>query len=132
MFEDVVQKRDPITVIFYCGLAPFALAWWIHNSLTTGFLLEAYLISIAVFVIGPFEVRKQDSKERWFWNTMLRAGAVTHPLLLVGLWFLDATHPTFVAGTGTIFLVAFVVSMAETVLLGETVKRFRPADERGR
>jgi hypothetical protein len=126
MFEYVDGGTDRVTVIFYWGCVPFGLAWAFHNSLVTGFALEAYLISIGVFVLNPFEMQKQDAKQRWFWQIMLRAGAVVHPLCLIGLWFLDATYPAFVTGTGTIFFMALVVAGGEMVILGETVERFRP------
>jgi hypothetical protein len=37
----------------------------------------------------------------------------------------DATYPSFVTGTGTLFFVAFVVAVIETEVLGETIDRFR-------
>jgi hypothetical protein len=129
MFEYVNRKRDPITVAFYCGCVPFGLAWAVYRSLKTGFALEAYFITCAVFVLNPFEFRQQDVKQRWFWKIILRTGAVIHPLLLIGLWFLDSTYPVFVTGTGTIFFMAFIVAMAEIIVLGETVRRVRPDDE---
>ncbi len=125
MFEDSVEKRDPITIIFYCGLAPFVVAWWIRNSLATGFAMEAYLVTCCVFIVDPFEMRKEYVRQRWYWRIMLRAGLIVHPPVLIGLWFLDKTHSVFVDGTGTIFLMALAISVAEIVILGETVKRFQ-------
>src|SRR6185437_3975148 len=126
MFENSVEKRDPITIVFYCGLAPFAVAWWIRNSLATGFALEAYLITCCVFVVDPFEMRKKYVTQRWFWRIMLRAVVVVHPIILVGLWFLDKLHPVFVDGTGTIFLMAIVIAAAEIGVLAGIVKHLRP------
>lgn len=127
---DYVSKRDPIATVFYCGIVPFGLAWAFHPSFVTGFMLETYLITCVVFVTTPFEFRKDQVKHRWFWKIMLEAGAIVHSVFLVGLWFLDARHPTFVIGTGTIFFVAFVVSVTEIVILGQIVKRYQPADQK--
>lgn len=128
MFDYINQKRDPITIVFYCGGAPFGLAWALHQSLITGFALETYLITCIAFVLQPFEFRKQDIKQRWFWKILLGAGAFVHPAFLVGLWFLDSRYPTFVTGTGTIFLMGFVVGIVEMIILDQTVQRYRPDD----
>lgn len=130
MFEDSVEKRDPITVILYCGLAPFAVAWWIHNSLATGFAMEAYLVTCCVFVVDPFEMRKEYVKQRWYWRIMLRAGLIVHLPVLAGLWFLDKTHSVFVDGTGTIFFMALVISVVEIGVFEGIVKQLRPANYR--
>ena len=129
MFEYVNRKRDPIALAFYFGCVPFAILWVWHNSLVTGFLLEAYLITMGAFVLNPFELQPQNVKQRWFWNAMLRSGAIVHPLFLAGLWYLDATHPTFVEGTGTLFLVAIMVGALESVILSSIVDRSRPIDQ---
>jgi hypothetical protein len=128
MFDYVNRKRDPISLIFYGGLIPFGLIWALHQSLVTAFVLEVYLITTCVFVIGPFEVRKQRVNQPSFWKAMLRAGAVIHPIFLATVWYLDATHPAFVAGVGTLFFVAFLVSIVEAVVLETTVDHFRPED----
>src|SRR5690242_6356766 len=107
MFEYVKKRRDPVSLIFYCGCIPFGVAWALHQSFGTGFSLEAYLLTTLVFIVGPFEIRKQDAKQRWFWTVMLRTGAVVHPLTLVGLWMLDTAYPILLSGTGTLFLMAF-------------------------
>src|SRR5579872_4437763 len=113
MFDYSNRRRNPITVIFYGGLVPFVLVYAFHQSLATAFALETYLVSVCVFVIGPFEVKKRTVRELSFWKAMLRAGAVIHPLFLAGLWYVDSTHPEFVAGVGTLFFVAFVLSVVE-------------------
>jgi hypothetical protein len=92
MFDYVDGGMDRVTIVFYCGAVPFAVAWLVHNSLTTAFALEAYRITCGVFVVNPFEMEKQYVKQRWLWRIMLRAGAVVHPLLLVGLWLLDKSE----------------------------------------
>ncbi len=131
MFEYVNRKRDPIALAFYVGCVPFAILWVWHNSLVTGFLLEAYLITMGAFVlVNPFELQPQNVKQRWFWNAMLRSGAIVHPLFLAGLWYLDATHPTFVEGIGTLFLVAIMVGAPESGLSSvRIVDRSRPIDQ---
>ena len=131
MFEYITRKRDPVAVAFYCGCVPFGILWVLHNSLVTGFSLEAYLITIGAFVLNPFELQPQNVKQRWFWKAMLRGGAIVHPLLLGGLWLLDATYPTFVTGTGTLFFVAIMVGALESVILSSIVDRFRPTEQGG-
>jgi len=126
MFEYVRRKRDPISIAFYCGAIPFGSAWVIHNSLWTGFALEVYVISVGSFVLLPFEFQTQDVKQRWFWEAMLRIGAIVHPLLLGGLWLLDARYPVLVTGTGTIFLVTILLGALESVILSVLVNRRRP------
>ncbi len=128
MFDDIGRKRDPQTIAFYCGAIPFGLAWALHQSLATGFALEVYLITCIVFVVSPFEFHPLDVKQRWFWKITLRAGAVVHSVTLLALWVLDVSYHRLVAGTGTIFLMAFVVSSAEVVILGEIVDGQRPPD----
>jgi hypothetical protein len=131
MFEYVSRKRDPVVVLFYCGTIPFGILWAVRPSLGTGFLLEAYLITMGTFAIVPFETRQQDVKQRWYWKFMLRAGSLVHMPMLACLWYIDATYPSFVTGTGTLIFVAFVIAVIEMVVLGEIVDRFRPSVESG-
>jgi hypothetical protein len=84
MFEYAARKRDPIAVAFYSGCVPFGVAWVLHNSLLTAFLLEAYLVTIGAFVLIPFELQPQNVKQKWFWKATLGTGAIIHPLLLPG------------------------------------------------
>jgi hypothetical protein len=129
MFEYVSRKRDPVAIVFYCGTIPFGILWAVRPSLGTGFLLEAYLITMGTFVIVPFETRQEDVKQAWYWRIMLRTGALIHLPVLAGLWYVDATHPSFVTGTGTLIFVAFVIAVIEMVMVGEIVDRFRPTGE---
>jgi hypothetical protein len=131
MFEYISRKRDPIALVFYCGAVPFGILWVLHNSRWTGYLLEAYLITMIAFVIVPFETRQKDAKQRWFWKIMLWGGAVVHPPLMAGLWYVDATYPSFVTGTGTLIFVAFGIGVVEALVLGETADRFRPKEQGG-
>jgi hypothetical protein len=128
MFDYVSRKTDPKQIAFYCGCVPFAIPWTLHNSLWTGFLLEAYLISVTVFVFLPFDFEEQNTKQRWFWKAMLRFGAVVHPLFLGGLCLLDATYAAFVTGTGTIVFMAIVVGAIESVILSRIVSQHRPVE----
>jgi hypothetical protein len=128
MFEYIAKKRDPISIVFYCGFVPFGLFWALHQSLVAGFLLQAYIVTTAVFVLDPLQMQPQNAKQRWFWKIMLRGGIAVHPLFLAGMWYLDVTHPVFVAGTGTVFFDGFVASVIEIVVLGTIVKRFRPLE----
>ena len=132
MFGFVNRKRDPIAVIFYCGLIPFGLFWALSRSLIAGFAMQAYLVTAIVFVFYPFEMQVQNVKQWSFWKRMLRVGTVAHLLFLTGLWYLDVTYPIFVTGTGTVFFTAFVVGVIETVAVGEIVDRSRPDDCDGR
>lgn len=126
---DYIKQRDPRAVAFYWGCVPFAILWLLHNSLLTVFLFEAYLITVAVFVLCPFEFQQQDVKQQWFWKAMLRNGAIIHPLLLGSLWFLDAAYPaTFVEGSTTLFFVAIIIGAMESYILSSIVDRSRPAE----
>jgi hypothetical protein len=129
MFEYINQKRDPVAVIFYCGLIPFGLFWVIRRSPIAGFALQSYVISIIVFVVYPFEMKVKNIKRWSFWKRMLQIGASAHLLLLTGLWFLDATYPVFVTGTGTVFFTAFVAGVIEMVVVGEILDRPRLTDD---
>jgi hypothetical protein len=126
MSEYINRKRDPAAVIFYCGLIPFGLFWVVHRSLFAGFLLQTYLITVVVFVFYPFEMKVQNLRQWWFWKRMLQAGIPAHLLLVTGLWYLDATYPFFVTGTGTVFFLGFVAGVIETVVVDEIVDRPRP------
>jgi hypothetical protein len=127
MFDDLNRKRDPATLIFYCGLVPFGLFWVFHRSLVAGFALQTYAVTVIVFVFYPLEIQRKNITHWSFWNRMLQVGAVPHLLFLSGLWYLDATYPTFVAGTGTVFFTAFVVGVIEMVVVGEILDRSRPS-----
>lgn len=131
MFEDIDRKRDPIATAFYCGSAPFGLLWVLYQAVWTAFLLQAYVITMAVFVLDPFDARPQRAKQRGFWRAMLLSGVIVHPALLFGLWYLDSAHPNLVEGWVTLFTVAFVIAVVELVVLGEIVDRLRPSEERG-
>jgi hypothetical protein len=126
MFEYINRKRDPVAVAFYCGLVPFGLFWIMRQSLIAGFALQAYLLTVIVFVFYPFEMQAHNIKQRWFWKRMLVVGAVVHVLVLAGLWSLDANFQIFVTGTGTVFFVGFVAGVIEMIAVGEMVDRSRP------
>lgn len=128
---DYIKQRDPKVIAFYWGCVPFAILWLLHNSLWTVFLFESYLITGAVFVLLPFELQRQDAKQRWFWTAMFRNGAIIHPPVLGVLWLLDATFPAiFVEGSTTLFVVAILVGAGESSLLNSIVGRSRPVEER--
>ena len=129
MFEYINRRRDPVTVAIYCGCVPFAIAWVLHNSIWTAFALEAYLITVIAFVMNPVELQAENIKQRWFWKGMFLGGAVVHPLFLGGLWFLNSKYPTFVTGTGTLFLVAIMVGSLESFVLNPIAHRFQPKNE---
>ncbi len=126
MFDYINHKRDPIVIIFYSGSIPFVLAWALHQSLITAFMLQAYLTTCLLFVFNPFESQRQEVKQRWFWNVMLGASAPVHVAFLVGMWFLDARYATLVTGTGTIFFNTAIVYLAETAIHNKIVDRHRP------
>jgi hypothetical protein len=83
-------------------------------------------MTVAVFVFQPFDTEEQNTKQRWFWKSMFKYGAIVHPLFLGGLFALDATYPTFVTGTGTIFFMVIVVSALESAILSKIVNQHRP------
>jgi hypothetical protein len=120
---DYMQKRDPFAIAFYCGAVPFGLLWAFHHAVWTAFLLQAYLITMAVFVLDTFEMRPNRAKQRRFWKVMLLTGVLVHPLLLFCLWRLDAVYPGLVRRWGPLFIVAILASILEMVILGETVDR---------
>ncbi len=126
VFEYINRKKDPIAVVFYCGLIPFGLFWVLRRSLIAGFALQTYLITVVVFVFYPFEMQAHNIKQWWFWKRMLGVGVVIHTLLLAGLWLLDVNFRIFVTGTGTVFFVGFVAGVIEMIALGEMVDRSRP------
>jgi hypothetical protein len=123
LFEYSDQKRDPVTVIFYCGLIPFGLFWVIHRSVATGFALQSYFIVAIVFVIYPFEMKARSLKDWSFWRRMLQVGVPVSVLFLLGLWLLDTHYPVFVTGIVAIAFTSFVVGVIEMILVGETVDR---------
>jgi hypothetical protein len=126
MFDYINTKRDPITIIFYTVGAPFGLAWALHQSLITGFALQFYLMTCIAFVLQPFEFRQKEVKQRWYWKIILCFGALIHPAFLVGLWFLDASHPTFVTGTATVIFMGFAIGTVEMIILDQIVDYYRP------
>ena len=40
LFEYSNQKRDPVAIVFYCGLIPFGLCWVVYRSLVAAFALR--------------------------------------------------------------------------------------------
>ncbi len=123
MFESINRKRDPVSLIFYSGLIPFALFWIFARNLIAGFCFQAYLVTAIVFVFYPFEMHPQVVRKWRFWNRLLRVGLGTHLLVLLGLWYLDSTFPVFVTETGALGFVGFVVGIIEMVIVGELVDR---------
>jgi hypothetical protein len=121
-------KSNPVRFIFYCGAVPFALLWIFRSSLATGFMFQVYLLTIGVFVDGPFRNQPEKARKWWFWKAMLQSGAVIHPIFLVGMWSLDVTYPSFVIGGATLFLLVFVASVLEAIILKSVVGRFRQVD----
>ncbi len=129
MFEYIKQKRDPVAIIFYCGLIPFGSFWVIWRSLIAGFALQAYVITVIVFVFYPFEMKSLSLRQWFFWKQLLQVGITAHLIFLTGLWFLDDNYPIFVTGTGTVFLTAFVIGVIEMVVVGEILDRVHPTDD---
>jgi hypothetical protein len=128
MFEYVDTKTtSPVMIAFYIGSVPFGILWVFYSCLWTGFALEAYIITMCVFVLQPYDFRQKDLKKRWYWKSMLIGGALIHPLFLGGLWFLDSRFPIFVGGSGTIFLMAILLGPLEGIILASIVKRFSPS-----
>ena len=128
MFDYIDRKRDPFAIAFYCGAAPFGLLWVLHHAVWTAFLLQAYLITMLVFVLDPFEARPKRARQQGFWTIMLLSGVIVHPTLLFGLWYIDSAYPNLVEGWVALFTVAFVIAVIELVVLGEIVDRLRPSE----
>jgi hypothetical protein len=126
MFEYINRKRDPITIALYLGAAPFAIAWVLHNSIWTAFALEAFLITMEVFVINPVELQGEKIRQRGYWKGMILSGMVLHPLFLGSVWFLDSKYPVLIRGTGTLFFVAIMVGALESVTINPIAARLQP------
>ena len=122
-------KENPIRSIIYCGAIPFAGLWIFHNSERNGFALQAYFVTTFVFVYEPFRNKKLEVKRWSFWKAMLMAGMPIHPLFLVGMWYLDRTYSSFVKGGATLFLLVFLATVLESIILGHFVDRFLPAQD---
>jgi hypothetical protein len=123
MFDYVNTKRDTIAIIVYCTGAPFGIYWAFWRTPTAGFAMQAYLLTVIVFMLDPFQMQKEKVKQWRFWKAMLSGGAIVHPLFLAGLWHLDMTHPVFVTGTGTVFFVGIATGIVEMIVLSEIVER---------
>jgi hypothetical protein len=121
MFDYINRKRDPVSLIFYSGLIPFALFWIFARNLIAGFCFQAYLVTAVVFVFYPYEMHPQLVRKWQFWNRLLRVGLGIHLLVLLGLWYLDSTFPALVMGTGTLGFVGLVVGIVEMIAVGEVV-----------
>jgi hypothetical protein len=121
-------KSNPVSAIFYCGAIPFAVLWIAHNSVATAFALQAYCVTTLVLLDDPFRTERQNVKEWWFWKALLRGGALIHPFVLAGIWWLDAAHLALVTRGVGLFSVAFVAGALEVVVLGLIVDRCRPPD----
>ncbi len=131
MFDYINQKRDPASLIFYCCGIPFGLFWVVSRSLVAGFALQAYIITAAVFVFYPFEMKAKNLRQWEFWKRILRVGVPVDLLFLTCLWYVDSNYRVFVTGTLTVSFVGFVVGVIETILVGEILDRSRPDDREG-
>ena len=126
MFEYSNQKRDPVAIVFYCGLIPFGLCWVVYRSLVAAFALQSYLIGAIVFVVYPFEMKARNLKEWSFWKRMLQVGVPVSVLFLSGLWVLESHYPIFVGGIVAVTFTSFVLGIVEMIVVGEIVDRLRP------
>jgi EamA domain-containing membrane protein RarD len=120
-------KENPVRSVVYCGAIPLAIPWILHNSVTNGFALQAYLVTTFVFALEPFRNKKLEVKKWRFWKAMLIGGILIHPLFLYGMWYLDRTNTSFVNGAATLFLLVLVAGVLESIVLGNFVNRFLPA-----
>jgi hypothetical protein len=120
MFDYINRKRDPVELAFYWGSVPFALFWVVWASPAAAFALQAYVVTMCTFALGPFNTHKKVVKQRWYWKRLLGIGALAHPIVLGGLWYLNMRYPLG-TGTGTVFLIAFVVGIVEMITVGAIV-----------
>jgi hypothetical protein len=127
-FEALVYliKENPVRSLMYCGAAPFGVVWIVHNSVATGFALQSYLVTTFVFAYEPFRNERESVKHRWFWKVMVLGGLPIHMLFMTSMWYLDRRYRSFTFGGGTLFLLVFAVCVAESIMLGSIVNRFRP------
>jgi hypothetical protein len=121
-------KANPVRLLIYCGAIPFAVLWIVHDTRWNAFLLQAYFVTTFVFAYEPFRNKKQAVTEWRFWKGMLLGGIAIHPLVLAGIYYLDVSNSSFVESGATLFLVIFVASVLESIVLKSVASRFQPPE----
>lgn len=120
--------ENPVRTGIYVGAIPFVALWIVRNSVATAFTLQVYLITTEVFVRDALRRQPGGVGRRRFWRAMLTTGAVAHPVVVAGVWYLDLWYRSFVTGGATLFLLVIVCSVVEAVTLRSAIAHFWPED----
>ncbi len=131
MFERITDdetgiKLDAATICFVLGWAPFIVAWAEYNTAFTEWLVQAYFLTVFIFVVYPRRYERNNLKRPWFWKAMLVVALVVHPVILAAIWLVDIWEKTKWHEATTMLTVTLVALAIEAPLLYKIVGSFRP------
>jgi len=131
MFEPITDdatgiKLDTATICFILGWAPFIIAWAEYNTAFTEWLVQAYFLTVFIFVVYPRKYQRKNLKGPWFWKAMLMVALVLHPAILAAMWFVDIWEKTKWHEATTMLTIILVALVIEALLLYKIVGFFRP------
>jgi cyanate permease len=134
MFEFINDDDDGIglnapTICFVLGWLPFIIAWAEYNTVLTEWLVQVYFLTILIFIVYPTKYARKNVRQRWFWKAMLAVALVLHPVILVGMWFVDAWEKTKWHEATTMLSTALAALIVEALLLYKIVAFLSPVGE---
>jgi len=134
MFESIRTddngiRPDAVTICLIVAWLPFIVAWGKYNTAFTGWLVQAYLLTVFMFIVYPRKYERRNLRRLWFWKAMLVVAFPVHPVILAAMWFIDVWEKTEWHEATTMLIIMVVASMIEAPLLYKIVDFFRPANE---
>jgi hypothetical protein len=134
MFDYIKKVDDEIefnvpTVCFVVGWLPFIIAWGEYNTAFTEFLVQAYFLTIFLFVVYPRKYERRNVRRLWFWKAILVVAFPLHPAILAAMWLFDVWTKTQWHAARTVTTIIILASMIEVPLVQKIVNFFRPAND---
>jgi len=134
MFDYIKTEDDGIelnaaTICFVVGWLPFILAWLEYNTAFTQWLVQAYFLTIFLFVVYPIKYERRNVRRPWLWKAMLVVAFPIHPAILAAMWLFDLWTKTQWHAARTMLAIVLAAGMIEFPLVYKIVNFFRPANE---
>jgi hypothetical protein len=134
MFDYIKRDDDEIefnapTICFIVGWLPFIIAWVEYNTAFTEFLVQAYFLTIFLFVVYPRKFERGNIRQVWFWKAMSVVALSVHPAILAAMYLFDVWTKTQWHAAKTMTTIVILASVIEFPLAQKIVNFFRPANE---
>jgi hypothetical protein len=120
---------DAPAICFVVGWTPFLIAWVEYNTAFTEFLVQAYFLTIFLFVVYPRKYERRNIKQLWFWKAMLVGAFPLHSVTLAAMWLFDVWDKPKWGSGRTVLGIVVVAVMIEGPLVSKIVNFFRPENE---